>query len=130
MNTLLALTYSFFLATMPYDSVGLKGKQEFHQNATLATYELGVKIADHVHLYTGESTKQIIYDSMFNWLPYQQTYYVGVEYCHDFSKQLELKAGVKHECSHPANCWNIQESTFNSAYTEWYIRIGGEISLR
>ncbi len=130
MNTLLALTYSFFLATMPYDNVGFKGDYEQHFNPTHVTYELGLKIADIVHVYTGEDTKQIQDGSIFRWCPYQQTYYVGIEYCHDFSKQLELRAGVKHECSHPVNCWETQESSFDSSYTEWYIRVGGEIPLR
>ena len=130
MNTLLALTYSFLLATMPSDNVGLKGEREAHRNATQVTYELGLKIADTVHLYTGEETKQTMAEGIFNWLPYQQTYYLGAEYCHSFSQRFELKAGVKHECSHPANCWDVQESTFDSAYTQWYIKLSGEIPLK
>lgn len=130
MNTLLALTYCFMLACTPYENIGLGETQESYEKATHVQYELGLDIAEHFHLYTGEETKQVPVGSLFNWRPYTQAYYVGAEAHYDFSEALKLKAGVVHRCEHPTASWGEKLSSYDRAYTEFYLNVSGKIKLR
>ena len=92
-------------------------------------FELGVDILDCVKLYAGEETFQIMGGSLFNWLPYTQSYFVGAEFHKEFSEKLNLMAGVRHKCQHPCEAWNKQKSNFNSTRTEIYVGVSGKINI-
>lgn len=127
MNNFLAITYAFMLGLCPYDEVGLNRTVEHFDNATHAQFELGIDVIDCVKLYAGEETLQIPNGSLFNWFPYTQNYFVGVEYHKDFSEKLNLSVGIKHNCQHPCKAWGEQKSTFDCARTEIYVGVSGKI---
>lgn len=129
MNNFLAITYAFMLGFCPYDQVGVKENSEHFYNATHVQFELGIDILECVKVYAGEETLQTMHDSLFNWTPYTQNYFVGAEFHKDFGEKLTLKAGVKHSCQHPCEAWREQKSTFNSARTEIYIGVSGKINI-
>lgn len=129
MNTFLALTYSFMLAFSPRDSIGYGEASEVCNNSSHVKYELGLEVKDIFHVYTGEETWQVKDGSVFNWFPYQQTYYVGVEGYKEFSKSCKLTAGIKHTCIHPVTCWEEQKSFLNRSNTEYYISMQGTLPL-
>lgn len=129
MNNFLAITYAFMLGFCPYDEVGTNGNIERFDNATHVQFELGIDILDCVKLYAGEETLQIMADSLFNWIPYTQNYFVGAEFHKDFSEKLNLRAGIRHSCQHPCESWGKQKSTFNCARTEIYIGVSGKVNI-
>ena len=129
MNNFLAITYAFMLGFCPYDNVGTNETLESFKDATHVQFELGVDILDCVKLYTGEETLQVMDESLFNWKPYTQTYFLGAEFHKDFNEKLTLNAGIKHNCQHPCNSWGEQKSTFNCARTEIYIGVSGKINI-
>ena len=128
MNNFLAITYAFMLGFCPYDEVGINETVEHFDNPTHVQFELGINVLDCVKLYAGEETLQVA-DSLFNWIPYTQSYFVGVEYHKDFSEKLALSAGVRHNCQHPCKAWDKQNSTFNSARTEIYLGVSGKVNI-
>ena len=129
MNGLLAITYAFMLGFCPYDNNGIEKTIEHFDNATHVQFELGIDVLDCVKFYAGEETLQTMDGSLFNWFPYTQNYFVGMEYHKDFNEKLTLKAGVKHNCQHPCEAWGEQNSTFNSARTEIYLGVSGKIEI-
>lgn len=129
MNNFLAITYAFMLGFCPYDNTGVNKNRELFENATHVQFELGVEVLDCVKFYAGEETLQITDGSLFNWFPYTQSYFVGMEYYKDFSEKLNLTAGIKHNCQHPCESWGRQNSTFNCSRTEIYIGVSGEVNI-
>ena len=129
MNNILAITYAFLLGFCPYDEVGVERNLECFDNTTHVQFELGVYIIDCVKFYAGEETLQTMADNLFDWFPYTQSYFVGMEYHKDFGEKLSLKAGVRHNCQHPCEAWGEQNSTFNSARTEIYLGVSGKINI-
>lgn len=132
MNSFLALTYAFMLSYCPIHEVGLNDALECHQEPTHVSLELGLDLFDCVHVYTGEETFQVMYDGLFCWCPYSQSYWVGLEYHKDFSDALNLKVGVTHKCQHPLNAWSQKTekiSDYNFAITELYIGVEGKFDL-
>lgn len=125
----LAITYAFMLGFCPHEEVGVNKTMERFVNATHVQFELGVDILDRVKLYAGEETLQIPNDSIFNWCPYTQNYFAGIEYHKDFGEKLALRAGIKHNCQHPCDAWGKQKSTFNSARTEVYVGVSGIVNI-
>lgn len=87
-KSILAITYSFILSWSPRVDVvspsdvalfNLNGVNlNLYDNSTFASFQLGVDFIDHISLYCGESSNQAPANSLFNWQPYQQTYWVGV----------------------------------------------------
>ena len=129
MNNFLAVTYAFMLGFCPYDEVGVNGSVERFNNASHVQFELGVDVLDCVKFYAGEETLQTMEGGLFNWFPYTQSYFVGMEYHKDFGEKLTLRAGMKHNCQHPCEAWGEQNSTFNSARTEIYLGVSGKINI-
>lgn len=129
MNTFLAITYSFLLSFCPQDEIGLGRVSINPKNATRVQYELGLDLFDCVRIYTGEETLQCPKGNIFNWYPYTNAYFLGLEYHHEFDEKLNLSAGVSHRCQHPVYTWGVQNSDFNSARTEIYINISGKLDI-
>lgn len=129
MNNLLAITYAFMLGFCPYDEVGFNKTFERFDNATHVQFELGVDVIDCVKFYAGEETLQTKCSSIFDWFPYTQSYFVGMEYHKDLGEKLTLRAGVKHNCQHPCKAWGEQNSKFNSARTEIYLGVSGKVEI-
>lgn len=135
MNTFLAITYSFFLSWVPMQTLGAsnpvldKSISEHYFNATHVEFQLGLDLFNAVHLYTGEGTYQVPDHSFWNWEPYRQIYWLGIEYYHEFNDSLNLKAGVNHRCSHPVSCWSTPLSVMNDSATEVYIEVSGKLPL-
>ena len=129
MNNFLAISYAFMLGFCPYDEVGINETIERFDNATHVQFELGVDLLDCVKFYAGEETLQTMEGSLFNWYPYTQSYFVGMEYHKDFGEKLALRAGIKHNCQHPCEVWGLQKSTFNSARTELYLGFSGKVNI-
>jgi hypothetical protein len=129
MNNFLAITYAFILAYCPCDNYGIGMTQETYRNSTHVRFEVGLQIIDHINLYAGEETLQVSDKHIFDWLPYTQSYYVGMEYEHKFTEGLNLKAGIRHKCQHPVDGWGCQLSQFNHAITEVYLGVSGKINV-
>lgn len=128
-NSLLAITYSFTLGYLPsHDTTQLTGYKK-HYNGTEVQFELGADLLDHFLVYAGEQTYQTPDKSLFDWEPYQQTYYLGAEFHWEFEEKLNLKLGVKHSCTHPIDCWSKNNESRNEALTELYFGISGRIKL-
>lgn len=127
----LAITYSFMLAWSPVCCPQSFGQEPVrYENSTRVEYQLGVDLLDMLHIYTGESTRQFPDDGdLTNWVPFQQTYWVGAELHHEFNEKVNLHLGVRHECSHPVDSWNFQSSDINSSYTDIYLGVSGKFDL-
>jgi hypothetical protein len=133
MNNFLAITYAFMLGFCPVDSVAIDSvdirQVDNVYNSTHVQFELGAELFDSVRFYAGEETLQVAYDSLFNWFPYTQSYWIGLEYYKDFSDKLSFKAGVSHKCQHPLKVFDIKYSVLNMARTEIYMSISGRIGI-
>jgi hypothetical protein len=134
MNNLLAITYAFMLGFCPIDGVAIDNVDigrhiENVYNSTHVQFELGAELFDTVRLYAGEETLQVAYDSLFNWFPYTQSYWVGLEYYKDFNDKLSLKIGVSHKCQHPLKVFDIQYSIVNFGRTEIYLEVSGKVNI-
>lgn len=137
MNSFLAITYAFSLAFMPYYDISACQKTADDsdavkfENLTWVEYELGLDICNTFRLYTGETTKQIPDGGLYgvtSWFPVQQAYYLGGELHHSF-KYCDLKIGVKHECTHPVQCWDERKTHVNEAYTKIYVGASGRVDF-
>ena len=129
MNTILAITYSFFLSFVPAYSLQGNKYVELYENSTHVNIEVGLDVCDIFHIYCGEETYQIASDTILNNVPYRQSYLIGAE-CHKkFNDMFNVKCGIMHKCTHPVNCWNAQQSNFNEASTEIYINVGGKFTI-
>lgn len=129
MNNFLAITYAFMLAYCPCYNVGVEREKEVYKDSTHAVFQIGVELFNCVDLYAGEETYQVPYENVFKWLPFTQSYWLGVEWHKTFNEKLELYTGIKHKCQHSVNAWNLQLSNFNQAYTELYIGIKGKVDI-
>jgi hypothetical protein len=129
MNSLLAITYAFMISCCPYHNIGYGEEVEEHTQPTHVVYQLGVDVCDCLEFYTGEETYQVQEGSLFTWLPYSQSYWLGVEYHKEFGDELELSAGIKHKCQHPTYCCGRQESKFDYACTELYVGVKGKFDI-
>lgn len=130
MNTILAITYSFFLSYMPMHDIGFNiEKSERFRNSTHVEFMIGADIFDMVHIYGGEETYQQPHNNFFNWQPYRQSYIIGAEWHKEFEDTLKIKSGVRHKCTHPINCWNKQLSKSNESFTEIYIDVSGKLNI-
>ena len=129
MNTILAITYSFFLSYIPVHSVSLGTNKEVYENSTHVEFSLGVDVFDIVHVYCGEETYQVPCDSIFDFYPYRQSYLIGIEGHKKFNDSFKIKGGIKHKCTHPLNCWNKQYSNLNESKTEIYIDVSGKLNI-
>ena len=103
-------------------------EDETYKNATHVQFELGLDFKDLIRVYGGEETYQIPHD-MFNYVPYRQSYWIGLEIHKEFNDSFEIKGGITHKCTHPVNCWNKMLSTSNEASTELYISIKGKLDV-
>ena len=128
MNTILAITYSFFLSYMPIHSIGFNENSESYKNSTHVEFTLGADIFDIVHVYCGEETYQIP-QNPFEYCPYRQSYLIGIEGHKEFNDSFKIKGGVRHKCIHPIECWNKQYSKSDEAFTEIYIDISGKFKV-
>lgn len=128
MNTILAVTYAFFLSYMPYDNFATTKGVQYITDPTHVGYELGLDIFDCVQLYTGEETWQIV-ESTTCWRPYRQSYYLGAEFHKKFSDSVELNVGIKHLCSHPVTSWERTQDIDEQAYTKMYIGVKGRFDI-
>lgn len=129
MNNFLAITYAFMLGFCPCDEVNVNGNYEPHKNATHVQFELGIDAFECVKVYAGEETLQTMYGNLFNWYPYTQSYFIGMEFHKELDEKLSIAGGVKHDCQHPLNAWDKQCSTFDSSRTELYIKVSGKINV-
>ena len=129
MNSFLAITYAFLLSYCPVDSYSTTLGIEEYKNATHVELELGLQILDCINVYAGEETYQVPCNNFFSWFPYTQSYWLGAEYTKSFSDKINLKAGIKHKCQHPVNCWGVQLSGYNRSVTELYVSMTGKIKL-
>lgn len=129
MNTFLAITYSFLLSFCPQDEMGIGDVSMTPNNPTRVQYELGLDLFDCVHIYTGEETLQVVDGTIFNWFPFTQSYFVGVEYHKTFGEKLSLSSGVSHRCQHPVSAWGEQKNNFNSSRTEIYVKVSGKLDI-
>ena len=129
MNSLLAITYAFFISYCPYHIIGMDKNIEDYRSPTHAEFELGTTLFDCVNIFAGEETFQVCDNSVLSWSPYSQSYWFGVEYEKSFNDKLVVNAGVKHKCQHPVSCYNRQPSNYNNAITELYIKLSGKIQL-
>lgn len=132
MDSIIAITYSFLLTFMPYHHIAIsENKVEKHQNPTHVEMQLGVDLFDFVHFYASEETYQVpvgnLKDDTFEFFPYRQSYYLGVELHKKFNDSFEITGGVGHKCMHPPLCWNQSMSISNEAYTEIYVNVSGKI---
>ena len=129
MNSLLAITYAFFISYCPYHAIGMGKNADYYRSPTHVEFELGATLFDCVNVYAGEETFQVSDGTILSWLPYSQSYWLGLEYEKSFNDVLIVNAGVKHKCQHPMNCADRQLSNYNSAVTELYIKLSGKIPL-
>ena len=129
MNNFLAITYAFMIGFCPIDQIGTKGTLESYENTTHTQFELGIDLFNSVHIYGGEETFQSAHDSLFNWYPYTQSYWIGAEYHKTFNDKFSLKAGISHKCQHPVDTWEEHASTFNCSRTEIYLGVSGKINI-
>lgn len=129
MNSFLAITYAFMLAYCPSHNIGLGKGYEYHKNPTHVSFQLGLDLFDCVHAYAGEETFQVMDNSLLNWFPYSQSYWVGLEYHKSFSDALNLKVGVSHKCQHPIEVGGKHISDYNVAITELYIGVEGKFDI-
>lgn len=83
---------------------------------------------DLVTFYGGEKTKQELISS-FNFSPYYQQYYCGVDVHYTFNGALKLSAGVYRTCAHPMKAWNKEPSHFDNASLEVYLQVEGKINV-
>ena len=133
MNTILAITYSFFLSYMPVHDITTStskfptGLEKF-KNTTHVEFTLGIDVFDIVHIYCGEETYQKPI-TFFDYCPYRQSYLIGIEGHKEFNDSFKIKGGIRHKGVHPVNCWGKQLSTSNEASTEIYIDISGKFNL-
>lgn len=129
MNGFLAITYAFMLAYCPYYNVAIGQTEEKYNNPTYASIQIGVELFDCVNLYASEETYQVSNIGIVSWLPYTQSYWVGIEYHKKFNDKLTLKTGYKHMCQHPTNCWETQLSNYNISYSQLYVGIEGKVDI-
>lgn len=129
MNNFLAITYAFMLGVCPNPSFGFSDRYEKYECPTHVEYQLGVELFNCVELYTGEETFQVEYENLFNWYPFTQSYWLGVEYHKEFDKKLTVTTGVVHKCQHPVNTWGVQLSDYNYAKTELYVGVSGKFDV-
>lgn len=129
MRGILAITYAFMLSYCPYQQIGFNRDVETYYNPTHTAFEIGLDLFDCVNFFAGEETYQSMHKSVISWNPYTQNYWLGVEYHKTFNEKLSLKAGYKHTCQHPLNCWDGQLSAYNYACSELYVGIEGKIDL-
>ena len=129
MNSILAVTYSFFLSFIPLHDISVGNAVEKYQNATKTELEIGLDLFDCVHFYAGEGTWQVPDRNIFNWQPYTQRYYLGVEYHKDINEKLQIKVGLMHSCQHAVESWQVKLSEFNEAYTQLYVGFKGKVNL-
>ena len=129
MNSFLAITYAFMLSYCPYHSIGMNEVQEYYDSPTHATIEIGLDLFECVNVFAGEETFQVVHDSLLNWCPYSQSYWVGLEYHKSFSDALNLKVGVSHKCQHPLYAWSKKKSNYDFAITELYIGVEGKFDI-
>lgn len=127
MNTILAITYSFFLSYVPMYDIGFNKYSETYDNSTHVEFIIGMDVLDMLYFYSGEETYQIPC-TFFDWQPYRQSYLLGTE-LHKKFDSFEIKGGIKHKCLHPINSWNNQISTSNESFTEVYINISGKFNI-
>ena len=129
MNNFLAITYAFMLGFCPYDDIGSNKTFEHFENATHVQFELGIDVFNCVKVCAGEETLQTMDENLFNWYPYTQNYFVGMEFHKELDERLSIAGGIKHNCQHPLNAWDKQCSTFDSSRTELYIKVSGKINV-
>lgn len=130
MNNFLAITYAFMLAYSPSHNIGMGAKNaEYYEHETHVVMEVGLELFNCVNLYAGEETYQVPEQNIFNWCPYTQSYWLGAEYEARFNEKLNLKAGIRHKCQHPVECWQVQKSKYDNAYTELYVSVQGKVNL-
>ena len=129
MNSILAITYAFFLSYVPLHNIGFNECDiETYKNATHVEFSLGLDIKNVFHIYCGEETYQIP-ATFFSYCPYRQSYLIGAEVHYEFNDEFKIKSGIKHKCTHPLNCWDNQFSKNNEANTEIYINISGKLDI-
>ena len=129
MNTILAITYSFFLSYIPVHDITSLVKDEKYKNSTHVEFSLGIDIFDVLHVYCGEETYQIPSSPILNFQPYRQSYLIGIEGHKEFNDSFKIKGGVKHKCTHPINCWGSQLSKSDESNTEIYIDVSGKLKI-
>lgn len=129
MNSIIAITYAFMLGVCPLQAMGFGTNYEEFVDPTHASFEIGVDLYDCVKLYAGEETYQIKDGSLFNWLPYTQSYWVGASFHKEVSDSMKLSVGITHKCQHPVDAWGIQLSDYNYACTEIYVGIDGKFEV-
>lgn len=129
MNSFLAITYAFMLSYCPYHNIGLNKVQEYHQDPTHASFQLGIDLFDCVNVYAGEDTFQVMNGNVLSWKPYSQSYWLGLEYHKSFSDALNLSVGVTHKCQHSLDAWGEKISGYDFAITELYIGVEGKFDI-
>lgn len=127
MKSLLTIYYLFTVAFLPRQEL-MTDKIERYDNTTHVEFELGVDVYNMVRVFAGEETFQMP-ESIVEYTPYRQAYWVGLEYHKEFNDKLNLEFGIQHKCTHPVNSWKEQLSKDNETFTEVYLTLSGKIGV-
>lgn len=128
MNSIFAIVYAFGLSYMPINQVGLNKRIESFHNSTKVEFMLGLEVLDMFTLYGGEQTTQQMDNSLFNWLPINQMYFVGLQFHKQFNNTI-FTVDIKRTCSHPVKSWDKPSSSYNTASFEINLSVKGKFNL-
>lgn len=128
MSNFLAIVYAFGLSYMPMNNVGYNDKIFNYENSTRIEFELGLQFFNMFTLYGGENTEQVPDGNVFNWMPYNQEYYVGLKFEKSI-KSMNVLLDMKRSCSHPINCWGETKGTVNKSRFEITFKVSGKIDI-
>jgi hypothetical protein len=124
----LALTYMFNAAFIPFDSYGYQERHTSYDNANSIEFRLGLDICNVVEIYGGEASCQTPAGGL-SFSPYKQLYYVGAEAHYTVNDKLTIKAGIIRDCYHPVNAWGKTDGKVDGASLKIYVTASGKIPI-